>query len=90
MIIISTLKEYCANESQAINIQGYTSVSEVRHAKHGNAILVKENVIPENNRALVHDKIEFLSVTLNNLTVTSVYKPPSATLSFPDFLKFGL
>ena len=73
-----------ANESQAINIQGYILVSEIKHAKHGSAILVKENILPESTQAMVHDEIEFLSVTLNNLTVTSIYKPPPVILSFPD------
>ena len=47
-------------------------------------ILIKENILPESTQAMVHDEIEFLSVTFNNLTVTSIYKPPSVKLSFPD------
>ena len=48
-----------ANESQAINIQGYILVSEIKHAKHGSAILVKENILTESTQAMIHDKIEF-------------------------------
>ena len=66
------------DNSRQISINGYSLIYEINHPKHGSAVLVRNGT--------VHAGTELIAATFENVTDTSLYKPPPAKLTFPpDF-----
>ena len=58
-------------------VPGMTLAVEHPHEKNGSAMFVKNGCIFESTSQTSHNSIEMLSTTLNELTITSIYKPPN-------------
>ena len=77
-------------ESNSIHVKGFNLVAEIKHAKHGSTILVKNNIVPQSMLLLSKMELNFCPITLDALIITSVYKPPPVKLNFPiNFFYFG-
>ena len=64
------------------SIPGMVPVTERPHAQYGSAIFVKASSVIECSSVSKVDNIEFLSVELSNVVMTSVYKPPAVDFKF--------
>ena len=82
-VVLCLQETHRKEQSNNIYVKGFILVIEIKHAKHGSAILVKNNIVPQSMATTVQDEIKNFSVTLNALTITSVYKPPPMIFNFP-------
>ena len=75
------------------NCEGLSEAKEVliaemcrHHPKHGRTMIVRNYTVPSSVKGTVHAGTELIAATFENVTVTSIYKPPHAKLTFPpDF-----
>ena len=66
------------------SIQGMKLIAETRHRKYGSAVFAKPTLNIEDVHTEVTDsQIELITVSLANITITSVYKPPSSEFELP-------
>ena len=87
-VVLCLQQTHRKEQSNSIHVKGFNLVTEIKHNKHGSAILVKNHIVPLSTATTVQDGIKFLSVSLNALTLTSVDKPPPVKLNFPIHFSF--
>lgn len=63
-------------------IDGMQLVIEQPSAKHGSAILVRNDISVTSAEKTYHNEIEVLTIEVGKFTVTSVYKPPGKDFVF--------
>ena len=62
-------------------LDGFKLANEIPHAKHGSAVFVRNDIILERSETqLFNSDIETITLHFNNISITSVYKPPKTTL----------
>ena len=59
-------------------------VAERPHEKYGSAIFTKHDTFIDQTSITDCDNAEILSISMGNLSVTSVYKPPGTRFSFQE------
>ena len=69
-------------------IPGMVPAVERPHKMYGSAIFVKASYAIESSAVSEVDDIEVLTVELNSVIVTSVYKPPAVDFKFPQCIPF--
>ena len=61
------------------SIHGMKLIAETRHRKYGSAVYAKQTLnIEEVHIEVTNLRIELITVSLANITITSVYKPPAS------------
>ena len=65
-------------------IPGMKLTVERPHEKYGSAIFTKPDTIIDRTSLTDNDDVEILSISMGNLSVTSVYKPPGTRFSFKE------
>ena len=61
-------------------------IHQINNPKHGSAMLVRNDIVPSRVKGTVHAGTELIAATFENITITSIYIPPPAKLTFsPDF-----
>nr|XP_060616102.1 uncharacterized protein LOC132765855 [Anolis sagrei ordinatus] len=63
-------------------VPGMVLVAERPHAQYGSAVFVKPGLQVSSAHNTEENNIEVLTVELNNITITSVYKPPNEDFCF--------
>ena len=60
-------------------------IAEIRHRKYGYAVYAKPTLnIEEVHTEVTDSQIELITVSLANITITSVYKPPASEFEWPS------
>ena len=68
---------HCDSSQTHPEINGMTLINELPHAQHGSAIFARPNLHIISSNKEICGKTEMLTVKLNNVMITSIYKPPN-------------
>ena len=67
------------------SIHGMKLIAETRHRKYCSVLYAKPILkIEEVHTEVIDSQIELITVSLANITITSVYKPPSSEFEWPS------
>ena len=67
------------------SIHGMKLIAETRHRKYGSAVCAKPTLNIEEVHTEVSDsQIKLVTVSLANITITSIYKPPASEFGWPS------
>ena len=82
--IVSMQETYIGPEHCRPSIHGMKLIAEIRH-RNGSAVYAKPTpIIKEVHPEVTDSLIELITVTLANITITSVYKPPASEFEWPS------
>ncbi|XP_030851787.1 uncharacterized protein LOC115928578 [Strongylocentrotus purpuratus] len=65
-------------------IKGMKLAIERPHRQYGSAIFMNEKIRPDSTSYTHNNDIEVLNVTIKGLTISSIYKPPNISFSYPS------
>lgn len=84
MCVQETYRDQTLN---APSISGMKLAAIRHHRKHGSAIFTKPNMIIQSVKIYEQNDIEFITVHLPNISVSSIYKPPNSPFIAPSLKK---
>ena len=68
-VVLCLQETHRTENSRQISINGYSVIHEIKHPKHGSAILVRNDTVPSSVKGIVHAGTELIAATFENVTV---------------------
>ena len=84
-INIILLQETHVKDEDHLSIEGFNTISFIPSSKHGIATYAREGInIKSVLKSDEGNQIEWISITVNDMCILNIYKPPPTTVNHPD------